>query len=105
MKAAPKTAEKLVDSIPAELELVIDQNGYSEVRDVAGQGWCGLMQFNFTWGLVVNVTPLSYSRRYCFEHKADAALALLSWSGQGHPSGPWIKCKGAAIDLLNPELK
>ena len=34
----------------------------------------------------------------------DALRALLDWDGLGHPAGPWIKCKGAGIDLLNPAL-
>ena len=33
------------------------------------------------------------------------AVALALWDGQGHPSGPWIKCKGAGVDLLNPSLR
>ena len=33
-----------------------------------------------------------------------ALRALRDWAGQGHPSGPWIKCKGAGVDLLNPAL-
>lgn len=90
--------------IPACLHSVVQENGYSEVREVPGQGWCGLLPFLLTWAVVVDLTPEFYGRRYCYEHQGDAALALQSWNGIGHPSGPWIKCTGAGIDFLNPEL-
>ena len=47
----------------------------------------------------------SQSELWVPEHHQDAALALQAWSGKGHPSGPWIKYKGAGIDLLNPKLQ
>lgn len=69
-----------------------------------GQGWCGVLPFAYTWAVVVNLSPDHYERRYCYEHQEDAIEGLASWPGEGHPSGPWIKCKGAGIDLLNPEI-
>lgn len=69
----------------------------------AGQ-WCAVRRFNFTTAIVVGLDALAYSRRYCYEHAVDAETALAAWDGQDHPSGPWIKCKGAGIDLLNPAL-
>ncbi|UUZ66578.1 hypothetical protein LP417_34180 (plasmid) [Polaromonas sp. P1-6] len=45
-----------------------------------------------------------YERRYCYEYEVDARAALKAWDGVEHPSGPWIKCKGAGFDLLNPGL-
>lgn len=80
-----------------------NSNGYRELRTLNG-ALCGLRDFLFTTGLVVNLSYESYERRYCFEHRADALNALLTWDGRGHPDGPWIKCKGAWIDLLNPNL-
>lgn len=52
-------------------------------------------------------TPVvgAYAGRYCYEHAHEARAALVAWDGVGHPPGPWIKCKGYGIDLLNPELK
>lgn len=91
--------------IPSHPQQVGKEKGYSEVREVAGQGWCGLLPFAYTWAIVVGLTPDFYGRRYCFEHQGDASQALAAWTGQGHPSGPWIKCKGAGIDLLNPALE
>lgn len=65
---------------------------------------CGLYTFNFTTDLAVGLTPDGYDRPYCYAYKTAAAAALASWDGAGHPGGPWIKCKGAGIDLLNPEF-
>lgn len=75
--------------------------GYRELR-LVGRTVCGLRGFNFTMGLVVGLSFEGYERRYCYEHETDAASALSTWDGVDHPSGPWIKCKGAGIDLLNP---
>lgn len=76
--------------------------GFSEVCVVSGDVICGILKFNFTWGLMVGLSSCGYERRYCFEDATDAAAALKQWDGDGHPAGPWIKCKGAGIDLFNP---
>ncbi|MDM0067073.1 hypothetical protein [Variovorax sp. J31P207] len=76
-------------------------NRYSDIRRVNGLV-CGLSRFNFTYGLVVDIGWSGYGRRYCYELESDARAALATWDGEDHPSGPWIKCKGAGIDLLNP---
>jgi hypothetical protein len=78
--------------------------GYTNMRLVGGL-ICAIKRFNFTTAVVVGLEATSYNRRYCFEHKSDASKALDEWCGNGHLSGPWIKCKGAQIDLLNPNLK
>ncbi len=66
---------------------------------------CGLMKSMFTWALCVGIDAEGYERRYCYEHEADAHAALEAWDGTGHPGGPWIKVKGAGIDMLNPEME
>lgn len=78
-------------------------DGFTDLRRLMGQT-CAVKKFNFTTALVVGLDGLSYQRRYCYEHRADAQTALQAWDGRGHPSGPWIKCKGAGIDLLNPDF-
>jgi hypothetical protein len=74
--------------------------GYLDLRTL-GREVCGIKRFNFTTALVVGLDATGYQRRYCYEHDVDARAALLQWKGDGHPDGPWIKCKGAGIDLLN----
>lgn len=84
----------------------LEADGYGNLITISGEGVCGISEFLTTWGLVVGLTPHGYKRRYCFECRLDATLALESWRllcGE-HPPGPWIKCKGVGIDLLNPEL-
>ena len=85
---------------PALVEM-LSSNGYTEIRLLNGQ-LCAVKQFNYTTALVVGLDDVGYERRYCYEHRADALSALLAWDGREHPPGPWIKCKGGGIDLLNP---
>lgn len=80
---------------------MLAQNGYTHVRRL-GDKCVGLLRFNFTVGLVVGLDWAGHDRRYCYEFAEDAVAALDAWDGQDHPGGPWIKCKGAGIDLLNP---
>lgn len=79
-------------------------NGYTNVRLIHNQGLCGLLRFNFTWGLVVGLNASGYTKRYCYENRADALDALEAWDGSDHPDGPWIKLKGMGLDLLNPKI-
>ena len=76
-------------------------SGYTDLRVVDGV-LCAVRRFNFTTAILVGLDPVGYERRYCYEHRADARAALAAWDGREHPPGPWIKCKGAGIDLLNP---
>lgn len=81
--------------------------GYTHLRVINGR-MCGLFSFMYTTGLVVGLDECGYERRYCYERREDAIDALVAWNGQGHPSGPWIKCKGrlngVGVDMLNPAL-
>ena len=66
---------------------------------------CVVRRYLYTYALVVGVTDTGYQRRYCYEEESEAVAALSSWDGADHPPGPWIKCKGADVDLLNPKLE
>jgi hypothetical protein len=66
--------------------------------------WCAIQRFSYTTAIVVGLDPVGYSLRYCYEHAQEAEIALAAWDGKDHPGGPWIKCKGGGIDLLNPAL-
>lgn len=79
--------------------------GYSQVRKVATGKVCAIFAFKYTVGLVVGLDTIGYEGRYCYEHAGDASKALKDWNGHGHPAGAWVKCKGAGIDLLNPNLQ
>ena len=97
---AHRRADTLLDS---SFALELAREGYRKLCIRAG-AVCGLYSFNFTTGLVVGLTPDGYERRYCYARVDEAIAALAGWDGQGHPGGPWIKCKGAGIDLLNPSF-
>lgn len=88
----------------AELLAALEAGGYDDLRTI-GEVICGIRGFNYTTAIVVGLYEAGYERRYCFEHKEDAQAALRAWDGEGHPGGPWIKCKGAGIDLLNPAFR
>jgi hypothetical protein len=79
-------------------------SGCTDVRSLNDQA-CATKRFNFTMALVVGLDDVGYQRRYCYEHRADAQAALDAWDGREHPPGPWIKCKGGGIDLLNPSFR
>ena len=99
-----KTPRILAERVSAELGEFLQAQGYRQLRWIDGV-LCGVCGFNFTIGLVVGLSFEGYERRYCYEHLEDAHAALGQWDGGGHPPGPWIKCKGAGIDLLNPALQ
>lgn len=85
----------------ADLTSMLLAAGYSDLR-ILSREVCGIKRFNFTTAVVVGLDVSAYQRRYCYEHDADARTALRLWDGEGHPGGPWIKCKGAGIDFSNP---
>lgn len=86
-----------------QLLVMVENNGYTHVRQLGGR-YVGLQRFNFTVGLVVGLDWIGHDRRYCYEKAKDAIKAIETWDGKAHPGGPWIKCKGAGIDLLNPSF-
>lgn len=102
-KARPSRLSKSPRFSPTLLEMHA-ANGYSDLRTL-GEQVCAIKQFNFTTAVVVGLDSVGYQRRYCYELKSDAQAALIAWDGREHPFGPWIKCKGSGIDLLNPNFR
>ena len=96
-------APKSRASAAARLAEMLSTSGYTDFC-VRKEQVCAVKQFNFTTAIVVGLDDVGYQRRYCYEHRGDAQAALAVWDGREHPSGPWIKCKGAGIDLLNPDF-
>lgn len=81
----------------------LSASGYTDIRVIRAQV-CAVKTFNYTTALIVGLSELGYERRYCYEHRLEAQATLETRDGQKHPSGPWIKCKGAGIDLVNPDF-
>jgi hypothetical protein len=97
----------VIDTADIELIADLEEQGYRNVRRIAGV-LCGTLDYQYTRGLTVGLHPAGfYERRYCYQerHEADAALAAYT-DPTTHPGGAWIKVKGefrgAAIDALNP---
>ena len=63
---------------------------------------CRLKSYLFTCAIEVGVTAMGHQRRYCYEKVEHAKEAFAVWDGQEHPPGPWIKCKSATQEILNP---
>lgn len=93
--------ERKRDAVTAEARRLLEAQGYRQVTVRAGRV-CAVKDFNFTTALLVGIDPIGYTLRYCYEHAREAAAALADWDGHGHPGGPWVKCKGAGVELLNP---
>lgn len=89
--------------VPMDIDHLTELSGCSELQVVSGLV-CGLQKYKFTTAVVGGLGAKGHDRRYCDEFEADARTSLLNWDGRGHPSGPWIKCKGAGVDMLNPNL-
>lgn len=100
---APDAQKHPANDVPPAKAKALLADGYSDILIVGGRV-CGVKRFNFTTALVVGINEVTYERRYCYEHREHARAALLVWDGAEHPSGPWVKCKGAGIDLFNPEF-
>ena len=76
-----------------KLRVILDYEGYGNLREFPDGVVAGIYQMMFTTALVVGLDETGYQRRYCYEFRIDAIDALAVWDGTGDPSGPWIKSK------------
>jgi len=86
--------------MPVKLNVILEENGYMNVRRLPTGEFIGVLAQLFTFGLFVGLDENGYKRRYCYEHKSDAVIASQVWDGEGDPPGPWIKEKPS--DRLGP---
>lgn len=84
------------------LRYFLESEGYTNLRQIEGRGWCGLRQFLFTSGLCYGLDTKGYKGRYCFAKPSEAFKSLASWDGKGDPEGDWIKHKGISGEYSNP---
>jgi hypothetical protein len=80
----------------------LEKEGYYNLREIEGRGFCGLMKFIFTTGLVIGMNEIGYYGRYCYSSESEALEALTQWDGENDPPGNWIKYKGFGGDRSNP---
>ena len=111
-KGVGEPSKASIQSVPDSVALaatlsavsaMAEEEGLVDLRVAAGQV-CAVKRFLYTTAVMVGLQPYRYERRYCYEHEADAREALAAWTSGEHPPGPWIKCKGQGIDLLNPAV-
>lgn len=86
-----------------ENKLLLQEEGYSQLREIEGRGICGLRSMVFTVGLFYGLDQLGYSGRYCYPNIAEAVVSCLTWDGKGDPKGNWIKHKGR-VEYTNPNF-
>jgi len=83
----------------------MEEEGYISVTQAKNGVWVALMSFMYTYSLCVGLDSSGYKGRYCYEYFTDAMIALLRYSGEGDPEGPWIKYKGEGGERLGPGAK
>lgn len=77
-----------------DLEAKLKEEGYSCLQRRDDGKWYGLKRMMYTTGIFVGLDDFFYEYRYCYRHQIEAAVAIHSWNGHGHPPGNWIVCKG-----------
>lgn len=68
-------------------------------------GYCGLMKFAFTYGIIVGINSTGYERRYCYPSFETAMVGYAKWllTQEYDPQdSDWIKRKGAIREISNP---
>jgi hypothetical protein len=48
--------------------------GYDEINNIDGFGWCAVNRFLFTFGVLNNMSISSVGGRWCFDTKANAMI-------------------------------
>ena len=76
--------------------------GYDFVHQLPDGRWIGVQKMLYTWGLFIDLDPVGYAHRYCYETLKDLIRDLVVWDGQGDPPGKWIVRKGKGGDHHNP---
>jgi hypothetical protein len=83
------------------LFLLLNIEGYYDLKRLAGRGICGIRSAIFTSDLCYGCDIEGFQGRYCFQTPGEARKSLKEWNGQGDPPGNWIKHKGGS-EYLNP---
>ena len=85
----------------------LESLGYKAPKPIEGKGWCAVVNtfFVFTNAIIYGIdkTGMTWAGRYCYPKSNPLAplLAFAQWDGQGDPTGPWVKHKGAE-EYSNP---
>jgi len=66
---------------------------YWPVRQLPSGEWIGVRDMAYTAGLHIGIDSTGYGKRFCYETRGEAMVALVMWTGEGDPPGRWIKEK------------
>lgn len=85
------------------IEKMSSENKFIGIKYIEGRGYCGLLRYMFTFGIVYGIDATGYSGRWCYpvDCVTECVNAFNKWDGVGDPDGPWIKYKGAPCERLN----
>lgn len=78
--------------------------GYSNFREIPGQGLCAIMRLLFFYGLFVGITKEKYDGYYSYPFQTDCKDAIEDWNGEGDPPGYWLKYKGIDGERNNTKI-
>jgi hypothetical protein len=85
----------------ADLFDFLSSEGYFEIRQIPGRGYCGLHRMLFTVGIFYGMDAIGYKGRYCYPDLRSAIDGIREWDGIEDPPGPWIKHK-EDMEFENP---
>ena len=88
------------------IKMMMYNEGYIAVRRLPTGEFIGVQSLIYTTTIVVGIHEYGYERKYYYERKLDAMNTYFDWTGEGDPSGPWIKEKrGEVGERMNPNMK
>jgi len=75
------------------MEAFLIAEGYHNIREVEGVGWCALFPMLFTVGVMLDLDKVGPAQgRYCFKEWSEAAHFLANWDGVTEPIGGQNGC-------------
>lgn len=101
----PHAIQYFLDNANMPIEKVEELGGVTEENNYGFPMYCevsdqviALTNLAFTTALVVDIGPVTYAQRFCFEDERDAIIQMMEWHKRGCspyslPQG-WIACRG-----------
>lgn len=94
-----------MSKLTPELQATLEREGYQYICEKKNVGVCGLLKFIYTTGLCIGLDEYGYHGRFCYESGRDALVDIISWDGDGAPSGDWLKYKGKEGEFTKEDVK
>jgi len=68
-----------------ELQDILEQNGYENIREVLPGYLCGMQRFIYTVGVCCGLDDTGFLNQFCFDTMQNAELFLKDWDGSTLP--------------------